>query len=309
MSFRDAVRQELISSGFPEKSCCTRAFLSAISRITGSIEVSKRRFNLCLKPDGAELGIRLADAFKSLYPIDVELSPERGKPDRYKLRLPTGMSKQILIDFELMRADGDELVAFNEEIPQDCVKDACCKIAYVKGLFLACGFMYVPENGSNGYHFEFDFDDDVLADGAMELLSDIGIVTRMSVRGERRLVYSKDKDMLMKLLSVMGLTDCALRLKAIIDERETANSLNRAAICETANLDKTYSASTRLMIAIAKLKSEEEYDNLPVALKVSADARAAHPEASLNELAQILGVTKSCLNHRFRKLLELAESI
>ena len=78
-------------------------------------------------------------------------------------------------------------------------------------------------------------------------------------------------------------------------------------ICETANLDKTFAAASKHLLAIGELKNRDIFDSLPTQLKQTAEARAEHPEATLNELAEILGVSKSCLNHRLRKIVELAE--
>lgn len=177
---------------------------------------------------------------------------------------------------------------------------------------MGCGSVYVPSTSEqsekrDGYHFELQLDDDLFADDVMELLSDLRINTRMSERGEHKLVYVKDKDEIVKVLAVLELSDCVLKLQSIIDERETANSLNRVIICETANLDKTFTAASKHLLAIGELKNKDIFDSLPVQLKETANARAEHPEASLNELAEILGVSKSCLNHRLRKIVELAQ--
>lgn len=308
-TFKESVRAELISSALPTKLCCMKAFLSALARITGSIEVSGKRLNLCLKLEGRELCLKAAKMFKTLYPVEVEISPEKGKEDRYVLALPTGFSKQALTDLELMRTNGDDFTAFIEGLPQDALSNACCKMAYLKGLYLGCGSVYVPEGGKDGYHFEVKIEDDELADGAMEIMSDLGFATRMSARGDYKLVYIKDSDEILRLIIDMGLADCALKLKSIMDERETSNLLNRTSICETANMDKVFTASSKHMLAIAKLRSEGVYDNLSPALRQTADIRSEYPEAPLAQLAEMLGVSKSCLSHRFEKLMRMAESI
>lgn len=125
---------------------------------------------------------------------------------------------------------------------------------------MGCGSVYVPSTSEqsekrDGYHFELQLDDDLFADDVMELLSDLRINTRMSERGEHKLVYVKDKDEIVKVLAVLELSDCVLKLQSIIDERETANSLNRVIICETANLDKTFTAASKHLLAIGELKT------------------------------------------------------
>ncbi len=225
--------------------------------------------------------------------------------------MPIGFSKQVLADFGLMRVEGDEYSAFIEGIPQDLTSSHLTKKAYFKGLFFATGSVYVPSTArdiekKDGYHFELQLDDELFADDVMELLSDLRINTRMSDRGEHKLIYVKDKDEIVTILTLLDLNDSAMQLQKIIDEREIANSLNRAVICETANLDKTFTAASKHLLAIGELKNKDMFDSLPDILKDTANERALHPEASLQELADILGVTKSCLNHRLRKIVELA---
>lgn len=315
LSFKERAKQELLTV-LPTDVCCIKAFLSAVSRLSGSIEFSSRRMNLCLRLDSYDAALRLAELFKRLYPTDIEIGVEKSKNAKNArqvcfLRVPMGFAKQVLGDLELMREQDGSFSGFIEGMPQDLLGKECCKRAYFKGLFFAGGSVYVPDNaeGKSGYHFEICVEDEVLADDIMELMSDLRINTRMSERRDLKLVYAKDKDDVLAALATLDLADSVLRLSAIIDERETANVLNRAVICETANLDKTYSASSRQMIAIAKLRSSGEYDRLPSQLKLTANMRGAYPETSLSELAAVMGVSKSCLSHRLKKLEELADSV
>ena len=114
---------------------------------------------------------------------------------------------------------------------------------------------------------------------------------------------------IVKLLGVMNLGDSVIALRKIIDERETANALNRAVICETANLDKIYVAASKHLLAIGIIEDSVGLDSLPVALQETARCRMEFQQASYEEMADILGVSKSCLNHRLRKLVEMAENI
>lgn len=312
MSFKDDARKELLGV-LPKKREEITAFLSALCKTCGSIEIAKKRCNLCFWLADYDEGLKVVELLKTLYPADFELSLDKTKTgaEACSVQVPSGFSKQALDDFELMKIDADEYQSFVEGIPQDLTSSNACKVAYFKGLFLGCGSVYVPSTSAqsekrDGYHFELQLDDDLLADDVMELLSDLRINTRMSERGEHKLVYVKDKDEIVKALATLDLADCVLKLQSIIDERETANSLNRVIICETANLDKTFAAASKHLLAIGELKNKEIFDTLPTSLKQTAQARADHPEATLSELAEILGVSKSCLNHRLRKIVELA---
>ncbi len=316
MSFKDNARRELLGM-LPSSKDEIIAFLSALSKVCGSIEIVKKRLNLCLQLDSYEEGVQVVDLFKKIYPAEFELSLDKAKSgvkqgcEVCKLQVPVGFTKQALQDFGLMRINSDEYLNFVEGIEQELVRSEGCKIAYFKGLFLGCGSVYVPSGANqtekrDGYHFELQLDDELFADDVMELLSDLRINTRMSDRGEHKLIYVKDKDDIVKILAKLDLVDSVLTLQGIINDRETANSLNRAVICETANLDKTFAAASKHLLAIGELKNRDQFDSLAQSLKETADARAEHPEATLQELAEILGVSKSCLNHRLRKIVELA---
>ncbi len=311
-SFKDSAREELLGV-LPKKREEIVAFLSALAKSCGSIEIAKKRYNLCFWLADYDEGLKVVELLKTLYPAEFELSLDKTKAgaEACSVQVPSGFSKQAIEDFGLMKINVDEYLAFVEGIPQDVVTTIATKVAYFKGLFLGCGSVYVPSTSDqsekrDGYHFELQLDDDLFADDVMELLSDLRINTRMSDRGEHKLVYVKDKDEIVKALATLDLADCVLKLRSIIDERETANSLNRVIICETANLDKTFTAASKHLLAIGELRNKDMFDSLPAQLKETADARADHPEASLSELAEILGVSKSCLNHRLRKIVELA---
>lgn len=311
-SFKDSAREELLGV-LPKKREEIVAFLSALAKSCGSIEIAKKRYNLCFWLADYDEGLKVVELLKTLYPAEFELSLDKTKTgaEACSVQVPSGFSKQAIEDFGLMKINVDEYLAFVEGIPQDVVTTIATKVAYFKGLFLGCGSVYVPSTSDqsekrDGYHFELQLDNDLFADDVMELLSDLRINTRMSDRGEHKLVYVKDKDEIVKALATLDLADCVLKLRSIIDERETANSLNRVIICETANLDKTFTAASKHLLAIGELRNKDMFDSLPAQLKETADARADHPEASLSELAEILGVSKSCLNHRLRKIVELA---
>lgn len=311
-SFKDSAREELLGV-LPKKREEIVAFLSALAKSCGSIEIAKKRYNLCFWLADYDEGLKVVELLKTLYPAEFELSLDKTKTgaEACSVQVPSGFSKQAIEDFGLMKINVDEYLAFVEGIPQDVVTTIATKVAYFKGLFLGCGSVYVPSTSDqsekrDGYHFELQLDDDLFADDVMELLSDLRINTRMSDRGKHKLVYVKDKDEIVKALATLDLADCVLKLRSIIDERETANSLNRVIICETANLDKTFTAASKHLLAIGELRNKDMFDSLPAQLKETADARADHHEASLSELAEILGVSKSCLNHRLRKIVELA---
>lgn len=316
-TFKENAKRELLGI-LPSGECCIKSFLSALTKADGTLEGTGRKQVLCVALDSLEAAEQVSKLFRALYPTEIGIAECRQRiagADRriYRLIIPHGFTEQALEDFELIRLGDDGLPNFTRGLPERLLRKSCCMQAYFQGLFLACGSVYAPDNAGSesrkGYHFELKFADEEFANSAMELLTDMRINPRMSDRAGSKLLYIKDKDEIVRILCALGLADSAKKMRDIINERETANSLNRAIICETANMDKTFSASSRHMIAIARIKDRGEYDSLPNALKETADARATYSEASMQELADILGVSKSCLHHRLDKLESIASAL
>ena len=318
-TFRIQVQNE-IADALPKDKGALIAFLAGLTKAVGTLEIVNKRMNLCLALDSFEQGMKIVDAFKELYPTEFELSLTTAKSGAKagkqicSLQVPYGFSKQILVDFGLMTVNGDELDGFVSGVPFELLKQEAEKRAFLAGLFFGCGSVYVPsmskdEEKRDGYHFELQFDDEEYADDVVKLFDFFGLAAKTSDRGDHRLVYFKDKDDIAKILLLFDLTESVLKLQTIINERETANSLNRAIICETANMDKTFAAASKHLLAIGKIMGAGLFEALTPALKETAQARMDNPEDSLQDLADALGVSKSCLNHRLRKLVEIADEL
>ena len=315
-SFRNSVVEEIISTPITDGDSVF-ALVSAIAKNAGVILINKRRINLVMSVDSYAVAMYLVEALKSVYPTEFEIScdeiksgPKKGER-AFTVAVQTGFTKQVLSDALLITEDscGVEL-----EVPEKFAREYALAVTYLKGLFLASGGIYVPslegaEEKKDGYHFEYRLEDEETAVSVCNLLASLGISAKINERGNVWLVYIKDKDEIVKILATMELGDTVMALRKIIDERETANALNRAVICETANLDKTYVAASKHLLAIGIIEESEGLESLPPALQETARIRMEFQQASYEEMAEILGVSKSCLNHRLRKLVEIADQI
>ena len=305
-SFKENAENELLSV-LPSEDRDIRAFLSAAAKQGGYIHISGKQRNLVIGLSSYAECLAVVGLLKRLYPTEFEISAEHVRTGMkkgstsYAVAVPTGFAGQAVEDFCL--ADGG--------IPEFAASVRGAAVSYLKGLFLVCGSVYVPsaegeEEKREGYHFEFSVDGEEFAEELAALLSRLGVSAKISERGQLYLVYIKDKEEILNMLAVLELSESVLRLKAIIDERETANSINRVTICEAANLDKTYAAASRQLMEIGAIEESVGLDSLTPALRETACARMEYQQASMSELADILGVSKSCLNHRLRKLSEIA---
>jgi DNA-binding transcriptional regulator WhiA len=161
-------------------------------------------------------------------------------------------------------------------------------------------------SGRGGYYAEVMFDSERLASDVVFELNKYGIKAKILERNESYAVYIKDGESVGGFLALVQAHGNALELQEILVMREERNNSNRRANCDSHNLDKSAEASVGQALAIAKITGKGGLDALSDELKKTADIRTKNPMASLNELAEILGVSKSCVQHRLKRLADIA---
>ena len=183
---------------------------------------------------------------------------------------------------------------------------ACCKRAYIRGAYLAIGSMSDPEKS---YHLEWVCNSYEDAENLGRVLESFSIEAKIVQRKKYYVLYIKDGTMIVDVLNVMGAHVAMMELENTRILKEVRNSVNRKLNCEMANIGKTVSASQKQIEAIQKLMGLNEDKKLPDSLKNMAELRMEYPEASLKELGELSEppIGKSGVNHRLRKLCEIAE--
>lgn len=188
------------------------------------------------------------------------------------------------------------------------IKSFCCKRAFLRGAFLAVGSMSNPEKG---YHLEYVCADAQQAAQLMDTLLAYGIRAKTVVRKKYQVVYIKESEEIVELLNVIGAHISLMKLENLRILKDMRNSINRRVNCETANISKTVHAATKQIADIQYIKEHYGFDNLKENLRQVAELRLEYPDAALKELGEYLSppVGKSGINHRLRKLSELAEKL
>jgi DNA-binding transcriptional regulator WhiA len=186
------------------------------------------------------------------------------------------------------------------------VRSACCKRAFLRGAFLGGGSCASPEKG---YHLEIVSADPALAQTLLTLLEGLRIPGRFVERKGQAVVYLKEAERIVELLSLLSASAARCELENIRIYKDVRNQANRAANCDNANLDKTLDAAARQLLAIECLERDHTLEALPEPLQEIARRRKQHPEMSLTELGRSLNppVGKSGVNHRLRRLEEIAQ--
>ena len=183
------------------------------------------------------------------------------------------------------------------------VPDATCdRKAMLRGLFLGCGSVNAP---SSRYHLEFVAPAASWADAIMRLAEDAGVPAGMVERGGQQVVYVKEGDAIVRLLSLMGASRAVIEFENVRVVRSVSGQVNRRLNFETANIDKAVGSGLRQAAAIERLESAGRLETLPHALREMARWRSAYPDLNLAELAVRMKLSKSAVNHRLRRLQEL----
>ncbi len=205
--------------------------------------------------------------------------------------------------------DGDKQVRLlKEEVNPILLKNSCCRRAFLRGAFLCVGSMSDPRKG---YHLEFVCDYEPQAKQIQTAIHSFDIEAKVVRRKKYYVVYLKEGAGIVDLLNVMGAHLSLMNLENLRIEKEMRNSINRQVNCETANITKTVNAASKQIEDIRFIQKHVGLSGLPDNLREMALVRLSHPESSLLELGGYLNppVGKSGVNHRLRKLSEIAEKI
>lgn len=247
-------------------------------------------------------------AFEISTQVSVEKTNRLKKHNNYIIKIDDNLSKKFLQDTGIAGKDEFNIMEFDFGVPEDMVKSDVCKRAYIKGAFMGCGSISDPEKS---YHAEFVSNREEHSKGICRILEGFGINGKTIFRKNYYVTYIKESEQISDLLALMGANNAVLEFENIRAVKETRNQINRVINCETANLDKIVDTSMRQINNIKVLKKHKAIDKLPDHLKELAFLRLKHTNASLKELGEMLSppLGKSGVNHRLRKIEEIAEEL
>ena len=188
------------------------------------------------------------------------------------------------------------------------LEDDCCRTAFLRGAFLAGGSVTDPEKR---YHLELSTSHIQASREVSALLQEMGFLPRSVMRGGSAVIYFKQSEHIEDLLTTLGAPVAATEIMTAKVDKEIRNGANRAMNCDMANVNKTLDAVAAQQEAIKKLESAGQLDKLPEKIQETARLRLQNPELPLAQLAALFDppISKSCLNHRIRKIMEEARKL
>lgn len=280
------------------------AELSAIVRNSASTSDS-----IYINVENNAVARRIYKLFKDIYNITPTITIRKryfNKGINYILEIKKNNSK-ILEDLSIIDNNSTYLSHPREYL----IDDSEDKRAYLRGLFIASGSVNDPK--TSRYHLEFIVDSYEYAKYINNMLNEYNLNSRIIRREKNYMVYIKEAEKISDFLRIIKAYDGVMYFEDIRIYRDHKNMTNRLNNCEQANMDKVFMTSSNQIKDINKLKELGLYDELDNKLKKVIDYRLKYPESSLQELSDILSsdgekITKSGLNHRFRKIKELIDN-
>ena len=204
-------------------------------------------------------------------------------------------------------------------IDEHIVESDCCAKAYIKGVFLTSMTANIVLGGEeknkrkifSGYHIEFVLNNETFADDFSSLLFSQGISSKKSKRKKSFVLYIKEAEQVSDLLATVGAFKSVLNLQSEMAIRDVRNNINRQNNCINANISKTVNASIKQLNAIEKIEKTIGIEALPQQLQELCLVRLANPEETLSNLTKLVStpITKSGINHKFQKILKIADDI
>ncbi|MGN0426249.1 MAG: DNA-binding protein WhiA [Agathobacter sp.] len=286
MSFSSDVKGEL-SKQFSKSRHCQLAELAAMISLNGKINT--QTFEIELITDNVLLLQKYALLMKQAFSVDIS------KP------LLKEDEKRVLDAIKWEPGKGDHFRTDGLLVQKDC-----CKRAFIRGAFLSAGSISDP---TKSYHFEIVCEREEQALQLKELMQDFECDAKIVERKGHFVVYLKEGAQIVDILNVMEAYVSLMNLENVRILKEMRNSLNRQVNCETANIKKTVSAAVKQIDDITLIRDTIGFGALPEHLRQMAELRLEYPDTPLKELGTLMDppVGKSGVNHRLRKLSEIAE--
>lgn len=310
MSFTSNVKTELAKVQNKEM-CCLKAECYGIWLFSKCFTLKETAFvseNSAMIHKMAELAAIAADVS-----AEITFTMSRRKKPAYRIALKPYERERILGTFGYTGREPSLRINYAN------FESDCCYAAFLRGVFLACGSMSDP---GREYHLEFASGFKMLSGDLYRLLqeadadglrpADLRPAGLRPSQGRRKggyRVYLTDSGQIEDFLTYIGATAASMELMQIKMYKEAKNNINRKTNFETANMDKTYEASARQTAAIAFISDYMGLDSLDGELRALAELRLHNPEMTLREMAEMLGMTRSRVNYRFRKITEIGEAL
>lgn len=299
MSFSADVKNEILSVEI-ENDCCKHAFaygMMLFSRAFSSYDMS-------ILTEHSGIAKTYFELVKSVCGVTPKLIKSKSGKIKVEITKETERIK-VLETFGYSKKNGTVRLNWAN------FSDECCKNAFLKGAFLACGTVNDP---NKRYHLEFVVPYLNLSRDLKVFINDfeqLSVEPKSITRNSNYVIYFKDSESIEDILATMGASNSALEVMGVKMYKDMRNNVNRKLNFESANLDKTIDAASKHVEAIIHIKNTVGLSYLSDDLREVAELRYENPDVSLRELGEMLStpISRSGVSHRLTKISNIAKQI
>lgn len=294
MSFTQQVKSELSQLEF-EAECCKRSFSYGFL-LYGKSFTSR---SVVCSTNYADVMGAFERTIKETSGVQTSLTQH--KSGKITLKIPSAQDRKKLIEYY-----DHDINSVSLRINRGVFDDDECYGAFLRGVFLTCGSISDP---NSGYHLEFVVPYRNLCMDLLKILTDFGLKAKSIMRQYSYVIYLKDSESIEDVLTLMGAVNSSLEIMGIKVQKNVKNKINRQMNFESANMVRSIEAGLAQVEAIRIIEKKQGLDSLSDELKEVAILRKENPDMSLKQLGQSLSVpiSRSGVNHRLMKIMELAE--
>ncbi len=311
ITFSAKIKKEL-SRQWAEAKHCQIAEIAAIVSMCGKVSIdSRERYSVKVRTENLSVARKYFTLLRKTFNIKTEVFVTVNKSNE-------NVSYTVIVKkhedaIKVLRAS--RLIDSEGEIAEEfsmmknlLIQHNCCKRAFIRGAFLATGSMSNPEKS---YHIEIVCAAKKKAEQLQNIINSFGLDAKVVVRKKTYVVYLKEGSQIVDLLNIMEAPVALMEMENVRILKEMRNSVNRKVNCETANINKTVSAAMKQVDDIRYIRDTIGLTELPEGLREIAELRLEYPNETLKELGDLLSTPlgKSGVNHRLRKLSEIAEHL
>ena len=299
-SFAYKVKSELCRVHV-QRHCCARAEAYGVLLYCNTFNNKEIR----IITENPEFAARLPRLFRKAFDLKFDRLPEDGNPHG---KLVFQILEEEKLEKIVSQLGYNLRQSLALHVNFGILEDECCRTSFLRGAFLAGGSVTDPEKR---YHLELTTSHVQASREMSALLTEMGFMPRCVMRSGNSVTYFKQCEHIEDLLTTIGAPAAAVEMMTTKLEKEMVNNANRAMNCDMANVNKTLDAAAEQCMAIEILRDAGRLDLLPKQIRETAELRLQYPELSLGQLAERCSppVTKSCINHRMRKIMEIARDL
>lgn len=311
VTFSAKIKEEL-SRQWSKARHCQIAEVAAIVSMCGKVSIdSREQYSVKVRTENFSVARKYFTLLRKTFNIKTEVFVTRNKSNEnvsYTVIIKKHEDAiRVLQASNLIDRDGEIFEEFSV-VENLVVQHNCCRRAFIRGTFLAAGSMSNPEKS---YHIEIVCASMKKAEQLQSIINSFGLDAKVVGRKKAYVVYLKEGSQIVDLLNVMEAPVALMEMENVRILKEMRNSVNRKVNCETANINKTVSAAMKQVEDIRYIRDTIGLTDLPEGLREIAELRLEYPNETLKELGDLLQVPlgKSGVNHRLRKLSEIAEHL